>query len=302
MTGRPPTPSRKLTFAASVALTFVINGGCTTQPPETLGWLVVAANGQVQAVRDTAEVDEIPGVPAGARRATAAAGRIVVEVDGGPIVVSDPPGTGAARSWRELTIDARPGRSTAGIDLSPDGGTLAIVRGDPDTAGMDVVTVDVETGTATTRELDLMANGPPAWIGPGMLALEVVKPDQQVGIATLDTGTGAVAITRASGFEASVTGDGSLVAVATDAGVVVRKTSDWLSDAPDFGVPVPGPEGATILDLAIDAAGARLAVVYADPSGASASVMILRRNGPTWDEVTSIQVPGDGPVVVDWLD
>lgn len=302
MTGRPPTPARRVTFAASVALTFVITGGCTTQPPETLGRLVVTANGQVHAFRDTGEVDEIPGAPAGARRATAAAGRIVVEADDGAIVVSDSPGGAAARSWRELAIDAGAGRSTAGIDLSLDGRTLAVVRGDPDTAGMDVVTVDVETGAATTRELDLMANGPPAWIGAGMLALEVVKPDQQVGIATLATATGAVAITRASGFEASATGDGSLVAVATDTGAVVRKTSDWLKDAHDDGVPVPGLEGATILDLAIDAAGARLAVVYADPSGASASVVILRRNGPTWDEVTSIQVPGDGPVVVDWLD
>jgi hypothetical protein len=164
------------------------------------------------------------------------------------------------------------------------------------------VTVDVGTGTATTRELDLMANGPPAWIGAGTLALEVVKPDQQVGIATLDTTTGAVAIAGASGFEASTTADGTLVAVATDAGAVVRKTADWLAAAPDDGVPVSGPEGATILDLAIDAAGDRLAVVYADPSGTSASVVILRRNGPTWDRVTSVQVPGDGPVVVDWLD
>jgi hypothetical protein len=299
---RPPTRARPMTFAATVALTFVVTGGCTTRPPETLGGLVVAANGQVRFVSDAGEVEDIQGAPAGVRRATAATGRIVLEVDAGAIVVSDPPAAGAARSWRELTIDAGPGRSTTGIDLSLDGRTLAVVRGDPGTAGMEVLTLDVATGAATTRELDLMANGPPSWIGSGTLALEVVKPDQQVGIATLDTATGTVAITQASGFEASVTGDGSLVAVATEAGVVVRKTSDWLSVAPDGSVALPGSEGTTVLDVAIDAAGTRLAVAYADPSGASATIAILRRNGEAWDQLTSIEVPGDGPVVIDWLD
>jgi hypothetical protein len=291
-----------MTFAASVALTFVVTGGCTTQPPEDHGGLIVAANGQVQLVSDDGDNKEVAGAPAGARRATVAAGRIVVVDDAGTIVLSDPPVAGVARSWRVLKIDAASGRAMTGIDLSLNGRSVAIVRGDPDTAGVDVVTVDVETGVATTRELDLMANGPPSWVGPSTIALEVIKPDQQVGIATLDVATGAVEITQASGFEASATGDGSLVAVATEAGVVVRKTSDWLSAAADGAVELPGPDGATVLDLAIDAAGTRLAVVYADPSGTSASIVMLRRNGATWDKATSILIPGDGPVVIDWLD
>ena len=288
---------------AAIVLAVLLGVAGCKGPDESVAGLVVVAAGSVKVTDDGGELVVLEGAPIDARRATAARGRIVVQAGDGTFAVSDLPAAGAKRAWRPLEIDNRTGRLPSGMDLAADGRILAIARGDPDTPGMDVITVDVDSGAATVLPLDLMANGPPAWVGPHLLALEVIRPDQLAGVATLDTDTGDVRVTPATGIEASATSDGSLVAVAEDpSGIVIRSTADWLAGVNDATVGLSGPEGATLLDIALDADATRLAAVYGAPAGGSSTVVILRRRLSGWENVNTVEGTGDGPVAIDWLD
>ena len=146
-----------------------------------------------------------------------------------------------------------------------------------------------------------MANGPPAWLSAETVLLEVIRPDQQSGVATLDRTTGAITVTDAQGFGPSPTRDGSQVAVLGTSGVVIAEATGWLAGDPIDAPALAPPVDSTVLDVALDGDGTRLAVVYAASSGAAASVVILRRDGAVWESVTTIPVAGDEVVSIDWL-
>ena len=189
------------------------------------------------------------------------------------------------------------------MDLSPDGRTVAIVLGDPEAAGLELVTLDVETGAASTRSIDLMANGPPTWLGPDQLALEVIRADQHSGIATVETATGAVTVTDAQGFALSATRDGSRIAVADAiSGLVsIMDRKDWLAGVPSDASGITPPTDTSIQGIAINADGTRLALACSTNTGTSWSVVILGQAGSTWEKATSISIPDDAAVSIDWL-
>lgn len=149
-----------------------------------------------------------------------------------------------------------------------------------------------------------MSNGGPSWLGPRLLALEVIRSDQHAGIATVDPTTGEVVVTDARGFAPSATRDGARIAVldATTDVVAVMDPTDWLAGVAGDDPGIAPPKESSVQDVAISADGTRLAIVYGASSGAASSVVMLRLSGAAWESETSIQVPGDGAVSIDWLD
>lgn len=293
------------TPAVVIALAMAAAGGaCQAQPDESLAGLVVAANGTVGVTDADGEPQPIESPAGDTRFVTASNGRIAVETADLEFHVSDAPSGDVARTWRPLAFADASGRTPAGMDLSPDGRTLAIAMGDPDTAGMELVTVDVETGRAAVRSIDLMANGPPSWLTGEQLALEVIRPDQHSGIATVNATTGDVAVSDAQGYALSATRDGGRIGVvdSTSGSLRIAGLSSWLAGIPDDAPEITSPGESSIQDVAIDADGTRLAVVYAASSDASSRVAILRLTGTEWKTVASIPVQSDTVVSVDWLD
>jgi hypothetical protein len=277
--------------------------GCEARHEESIAGLAVAASGRLTLTNANGALDPVPAPPDEVRVATAGSGRIVAAQVNDQFFVSDASAVGKARAWRQLRVDVPPDALPAGIDLSPDGRTLAIVLGDPETPRLGLVTVDVETGATTQRSVELMANGPLSWLQPDELALEVIRPDQHSGIATIDPTSGAITLTDARGIAPSATRDGSQIAVAdTSSGLVVTDRATWLAGGPADVPGIPGPADSTIQDVALDADGTRLAVVYVANADGSASVAILRLTGTTWENVSSIPVAGDAPVSIDWLE
>jgi hypothetical protein len=295
-------PSRALGVAAMLAIALAA-AGCESRRDESLAGLVVAASGRLMVTGATGELAPLPAAPDGVRVATAASGRIVAALVNGQFLVSDAPTAGQARAWRQLSVGVPPGTPSSGIDLSADGRTLAIVLGDPETPRLDLVTVDIEAGATNRRSVELMANGPPSWLRPDQLALEVIGPDQHSAIATIDPASGAMTVTEAQGIAPSATRDGSQIAVAdTPSGLVVTDPATWLAGGPVAVPGIHGPDDSTIQDVALDADGTRLAIVYVANADSSASIEILRLTGTSWESVASIPVAGDAPVSIDWLD
>ncbi len=304
---RPPSrglgPGRWL--AAAIVLVVTGGGGaCASPPDEGRAGLVVASIGPIIVTDADGRPETLDGPPGDIRFVTASNGRIAASTADGRIFVSDAPDAGEARAWRTLARGESSTLTPSGVDLSPDGNTLAIVLGDPETSGLELITIDVEAGNAATRSIDLMANGPPAWFGPELVALEVIRPDSHSGIATVTTPSGEVAITDARGFSPSVTGDGSRLAVADPGSghILVGDTEDWLAGDLDVDPGITGPAGSSVQDVAIDADGNRLAVAYAADSGASSSIVMYRVAGTGWESVSTIPVRADAPVSIDWLE
>jgi hypothetical protein len=301
----PPTiPPRRWLLATSVLALALPGVGCQAHPDESAAGLLIASNGSIGVTSADRQPEIIESPPGVVRRVTASSGRIVAETADNGLFVSDAAAAGSAREWRPLAPVGSSSRTSTGMDLSPDGRTVAVVLGGPDMSGLQLVTIDVDTDSAKTRSLDLMANGPPSWLGPDLLALEVIRPDQHSGIATVDLATGDVKVTDAQGFAPSATRDGGRVAVidATSGLVTITDATEWLAGVPKAALEVSSPAAATIEDVALDADGTRLAIAYAADSGASGSVTILRHAATTWQTESTIPINADARVSIDWLD
>lgn len=278
--------------------------GCGTPPVEGPAGLMIAAVGPITVTDADGRPEQIDGSPADVRFVTASSGRIAASTPDGRVFVSGVPGAGEARAWRAVALDEPAGRALTGIDLSPDGRVLAVVLGDPDSSGLELVTVDVETGATEVRASGLSSNGPPAWIGEGLIALEVIRPDQHSGIATVDIASGEVTVTDALGFAPAPAADGSRVAYADPASgrVTISDVANWRAGDPADDPGIAALPESSPQDVAIDADGTRLAVAYAANSGASSTVVIFRLTDKRWEKASSIPVDGDAAVSIDWLD
>jgi hypothetical protein len=263
--------------------------------------LAVVSSGTVAVTDPAGRLVPIAGPEGEVRRVSAASGRLALQMADDQLFVAAPEAAGSWL-WRPLTVEMPSRRTPAGMDLSLDGRVLAIALGDPDTRGLDLLTVDVETGELVVRSIDVVLNGPPAWFGPNLVALEVIRPDDHAGIATVSPATGDLTLTDAEGIEPSVIRDGSRLAVIGPSGVATTDAAGWLAGAPADAVALSSPADSTVLDVALDADGTRLAVVYAANSGTSTSIVIFRLVESVWQSASTIALPGDAAVSVDWLD
>jgi hypothetical protein len=290
-------------LAVGVGLAVTLAGGaCENHPDESLAGLVVVSSGEMSVTDSEGGLEPIDAPPGDIRHMTASGGRVAIQMADDQLLVSDAPRAGKSRDWRPLALETSSNRTPSGMDLSLDSRLIAIVLGDPDRPGLDLALIEVETGEAVVRSIDLAANGPPTWFGPELVVLEVIRPDQHSGIATIDPTTGDVIVTPAQGIEPSVTRDGGRIAVAGPSGLVIVEPATWLAGGLVDAEAIALPAGSSLLAVALDADGTRLAVAYSASPEASSSVLILRLDGSVWENVSSITLPSATAVSIDWLD
>jgi hypothetical protein len=299
MNAPPPTDRLRLRAAAVAAIvTVAIAAGCGPQPPSVDG-LLVAADGLLLVTNPAGQLVAFDGPSGPAISVAASDGRVVVAIDGGALVTSSKSST--TRSWQPLPAPVL-GGAVRFMALSPTGRTLALAEGDPEASSFELVLLDLGSGTSRSIAVDRGLNGPPAWIGPGTVAIDVIKPNGSSAIAAVDVTTGALVDDAFGGIAVSASDDRRHVAVDD------RATGDVLVGELDGQALGPlqrvtrlvGPAGAGVDVLAMSPDGTRLAVIRrADPG--AASLELYRRLEQGWTSRRIISLAGDGPVSIAWL-
>ncbi len=243
--------------------------------------------------------------PAGAVSGFSAAnGRLVVETGGPAFAIADVTQAGAAVTWQPIELAATETRQTLSPPaLSPGGSLLAFTASEPGTTeSFNVVTLDVAKGDRRSQSVDRETNGPPVWIDGTSLLVEVVPIPGGTPFLRLDTASSSVEPVRADGFGPAISGDGSVLAVAsTDGSVVAVPTADWLAGKP--------PDEGAIVDasghpfaLAVDRTGRRIAIGYANDGGDPASIAVFVREGGGWRRsATPVGVAPGTPTMLGWM-
>jgi hypothetical protein len=230
---------------------------------------------------------------------TASVGHVVAATAGGALTASD--GDGTSRMWRALAVPTSLGDGRPLMALSPLGRELALAIGDPQGERFDLVIIDVATGASRTIAVERGLNGPPSWIGTSAVAIDVIGPEGNSEIATIDTGRGAITDAVVAAGLISATADGLRVAVDDPSGdVLIGDFGTWRTGSLGSMARVHGPAGSGVESLALSPDGGRLAVVRRDDAGA-ASIELFRDFGQGWSTLRTLTVPGDGPVSMAWL-
>ena len=243
-----------------------------------------------------------PGGPVSAL--SAANGRLVVQAAGPAFAIADITQAGAAMTWRPIELAATEVRQTLSPPaLSPGGSLLAFTASERGaTDAFRVFTVDLTKGDRRSQSFDRESNGPPVWIDGTSLLVEVVPIPGGTRFLRLDTASSSIEPVRADGFGPAISGDGSVLAVAsTDGSVVAVSTADWLGGNP--------PDEGAIVDasghpfaLAVDRTGRRIAIGYADDGGDPASIAVFVREGSGWRRsATPIMVAPGTPTMLGWV-
>jgi hypothetical protein len=291
-------------FVAAATLT-------ACQPPaESWAGLLVTSDGTLYRLADGGGLDPVKGAPTTIRQ-IAAAGRSVAALtrDGRLQVAATSSSSADGLSWRPLDVTLPDAGFTAGIDVSPDGHAIALVRAHEDANRLELLVIDSATGMATTRELAVGANGPPSWLGNDALALEIVDSDGNAKVVSVAAPGGDgddvdPIESESRGFAIAATPDGRTIAVSDDAlqSVVVVPRADWWSGA-STGAAIPPPTGdVAVQDIAIDADGTRVAVVYAHGDTSTWTLVVDRLANGMWERSTSIELDSEDPPTIDWLE
>ena len=294
-------PPKHPVWAAAVAAFVVatIVAGCGLLPL-SVGGLVVATGGPLQVTDGSGGLVAFDGPADPVIAVTASDGRVVAATADGRLTTSS--GSGEARTWEDVDVPADARLRLPLIAVSPLGKKLAMAVGELQGTSFDLLLVDVGLRTSSSVTVGRGLNGPPAWIGPGIVALDVIKPNGDSAIATIDIGSGAVADDVLPGHVVSATIDGKRLALDDPAtgDVVVGETT-----TPGVGplrsvVRLRGHAGSGVERLAMSPAGGHLAVVRRADGGA-ASIELYRAIDAGWSKVRTIELAGDGAVSVAWL-
>jgi hypothetical protein len=118
----------------------------------------------------------------------------------------------------------------------------------------------------------------------------------------LNIASSSVDPVHADGFGPAISGDGSLLAIAsTDGSVVAVPTAGWLAgDSPDEGAVVDA--SGHPFALAVDRTGRRIAIGYADDGGDPTAIAVFVREGGGWRRsVTSVRIAPGTPTMLGWV-
>ena len=303
MTGRR---RRRLIVGVVVAFMAAATLAACQPSVESPGGLLVTSRGSLIRLDDAGALQPVAAAPGGLRQVAAAGRSLVAVTDSGQVLTTTAAGPSAdGLAWRPLGVALPADGFTAGIDVSPDGRSLAVVRGHDDADRLELIVVDLRTGAASTRTLDIGANGPPSWLTNDELALEVVGDDGTVRVVSVGAGGAAAPDkSRSRGFALAATPDGRTIAVADDAagGVVIRGRRTWWKG--DHGEPGGDPprRDKAVQDVAIDADGTRLAVVYADGDTDAWTLIVDRLRDGRRETVVSTMLESEPPPTIDWLE
>jgi hypothetical protein len=300
----PPNPPilavRTATVVVAAIVVSAMAADCSVLMPPSVDGLLVATGGPLQVTDGSGDLVPFDGPTDPVIAVTASDGQVVVATAGGKVRTSS--GSETPRVWKDVVIPVARGTGFPLMAVSPLGQKLALAVGELQGTTFDLVIVDVGLATSQSIRVERGLNGPPAWIGPGIVALNVIRADGESAIATIDIGSGAVTDGAIPGRVVSATIVGKLVAV-DDPGsgdVLVGETGTVGTGPRDRVTRLVGPPRSGVDSLAISAAGGLLAVVRRTESG-SASIEVYRAVDGVWKSVRTIQLPGDGPVSVAWL-
>jgi hypothetical protein len=290
-----PIPAAALAASASVT----IAAGCGATPPPIDG-LLVATGGPIRITGASGSLVAFDGPPDPIAAVSGSRDRVVAATGSLTFMMSDL--SSGERIWTAIDVPRAGAMMPPLMALSPLGNELALARGDLQGSTFDLVFLDLASGASRSVAIPRGLNGAPAWIGPGVIAIDVMKPTGESGIAAIDARSGAVTDDVLIGATVSATSDGRLLAVDDPAtgdvsiGALDRNAPGQLVDV----VRLSGPPGSSVEGLALGATGVRLAVVRRSETGL-ASVEIYRRVEAVWTNAHTIDVASDGPVSVAWL-
>jgi hypothetical protein len=205
-------------------------------------------------------------------------GILVATTSEGHLVTSDPVdprGSAvdvASLEWRRVAAKDESGGSLSpriwSATWDPSGRRFAAFRGDR--GDYSLLLVDPTEGKLTTIPLDLpLLADAPVWLDDSRLALlrgRAQNPESSV----LDTTDGKITKGPTGELHLASSGDGSVVATSAGPGmpVVLRSSKGWLADDGTSIGSVEVPEGfSEATELALDATGRRLAIVWARDDG-----------------------------------
>jgi hypothetical protein len=308
---RPLPPTRRLSrsvspmvtaavVAAALVTAAVVAASCGSAPAPAVDGLLVAADGRLRVSDGSGALASFDGPVDTVFAVTAAGGRVVAGTAEGVLWTSPKTGGGTA-AWEKL---AAPRALSAGpplMTLSPLGKELAVAVGDPQGKRFDLVLLDIRTGTSRTIPVARGLNGPPAWIGPATVAINVLGPTDHAEIATIDIASGDLTDETATATVLAAAADGQRVAVDQPRGdVLIGEVEAWRQGALASMARLPARTGSTVESLAISAEGRRLALVRRDEAGA-ASLELYVAIDAAWASVRSHSFMGDGPISIAWL-
>ena len=297
----PIPPLVRRSFAATAAIVIAtIAAGCGVLPPSS-DRLLVASGGFLQVIDGSGRLGAFDGPAGPVIAVTASGGYVVAATAEGPLVTSS--GSGGTRTWREVPGPLRAGTGFPLMALSPLGQELAMAIGEPQGTSFEVEIIQMGVWTSRSITVERGLNGRPTWIGPGTVAIDVIKADGGSAIATIDVGSGAVTDDAFGGHLVSATLDAKQVAVddPVTGEVLVGEAGD--AGGLDATAPVThlaGPPGAAVDALALSPAGGYLAVARRTDDGA-VSIEIYRLQDSVWTSVATVSPGGDGAVSIAWL-
>jgi hypothetical protein len=163
------------------------------------------------------------------------------------------------------------------------------------------VLIDVDARERRTIRVERGLNGSPVWLGPSLVAVNVIGKDQQSGFAIVDLATARSTDAASVGYTLAASSDGRRIAVddARTGDVLVGERVDWISGAGDRMTRISGDEASGIEALAFDSEGARLAVGRRSDSGATVDLLAQVDGG--WRPLPALPVPGDASTSMAWL-
>jgi hypothetical protein len=294
----PPIPHHPLAVTAAIVIATVA-AGCAQAPPSVDG-LLVASGGPLQVTDGSGRLVAFDGPPGPVIAVTASGGHVVAATTEGPLVTSS--GSGGPRTWRDLDVATGQGTGFPLMALSPLGKELAIAVGEPQGASFQIVIAQVGVGTSRSITVERGLNGPPTWIGPGTIAIDVIKSDGDSAIATIDVAGGDVTDNAFAGRVVSATLDGGRLALddPVTGEVLVGEAGVGGLDRTAQVVHLVGPPGSGVDGLALSPDGSRLAVVRRTNAGL-VSIELYRVLERGWTSVRTLSLGGDAPVSMTWL-
>jgi len=297
---KPAPPIRRFRAAAVAAIAIAaIAAGCGTVQP-SIDRLLVATGGPLQVTDASGTLVPFDGPPDPVVAVTASDGHVVAATAGGALVTSNG-SSGPPRTWRGLDVPAAAGGGPPLIALSPLGREIALAVGDPQGARFDLIVLDVGTGTSRSIAVERGLNGPPSWIGPSTVAIDVIGADGESELAMIDVERTAMAEVAVAARALSATLDGQRIAVDDPGGdVLIGDVATWRSGTLGAMTRLHGPPGSGVENLALSPNGDRLAVVRRSEAGA-ASIELFRALEQDWTSVRILTLAGDGPLSIAWL-
>ena len=287
----PPVPASGALAPSSVI---------PSPPPPSVEGLYVASGGILRVTDADGVLGTVPDLDAtldGSVTGVSTGSGAVLALAGPDALLGE--GSEGGHAWRSIELPADPGARANFAALSPDGRTVAVVRGALQGGSLTLDLVDVTGGAGRSIAVERGLDGPPVWIGPSLVAIRTIRPGGGGGFSQVDLRSGTVTDLPGSSVTLSAAADGERVAIDDPAtGDVLVGPRDDLAPRLDGLTRLTNRSGFGVETIALDGDGRRLAIVR--PTDAGMTIELLVDVGGEWQTAGSLVTPGDGPIAIAW--